>query len=98
MKVFWEAQSIKMETATMWYTRRHFSILCQRQALRAYVSTFSLSYIDTSESLSTYIPGSHANRSELKNKMKLLPAGLHKLRALWRLRSSHQARMKLLGN
>lgn len=87
-----------MEKATIWYTHCHFSILCQRQALLAYVSTFSLSYIDTSEYLSTYIPGSHANRSELQNKMKPLPPGLHKLRALWLLRRSHQAQMKLLGN
>lgn len=46
------------------------------------VSTSLLSYMDTSESLATYSPGSHANRSELQNKMKPLSPGLHKLREI----------------
>lgn len=61
-------------------------ILCPRHALLADVSTFSLNYIDTSESLLTYIPGSHTKRSELQNKMKPMPVGLQKLRASLLLR------------
>lgn len=46
------------------------------------VSTSLLSCMDTSESLSTCIAGSRANRSELQNKMKPLSPGLHKLREI----------------
>lgn len=73
------------------------SILCPRQTLPTSVSTFSLSCTDTSESLSTCILGGHANRSELQNKTKPLPSGLHKLREWWLLRRTHQAQTELLG-
>lgn len=66
----------------MWHKYCPFCSLCPRQTLLADVSTSWLSYMATSESLSTYIPGSHANRSELQHKMKPLSPGLHKLREI----------------
>lgn len=96
--MFWKAQSIKTNKGNMWHTHCPFCFLCPRQTLLADVSTSLLSYMDTSESLSTYIPGSHANRSELQNKMKPLPQACTSSGKLLLLVRSHQAQTKLLGN
>lgn len=82
----------------MWHKYCPFCSLCPRQTLLADVSTSWLSYMATSESLSTYIPGSHANRSELQHKMKPLPQACTSSGKLLLSMRSHQAQTKLLGN
>lgn len=56
-----------------------------------YLGTFSPSYIDHSESLSTYSRKQYQQIriTKQKKKKKRLPRGLHKMRALLPLRSSH---------
>lgn len=80
MNAFRKAQSIETNKGNVAHMRPLLFSVPKVDV--ADVSTSWLSCMDTSESLSTCIPGSRANRSELQNKMKPLSPGLHKLREI----------------